>query len=174
MSQSTQIKNFKIISDLVPLLEGGNIKFILTLDQRSFSSLFKKSSSQVINLGPVKQKSCPSLYAQCDALFLPTLLEIFSASYPEAMKMKLPILTSNYSFAKDICRDAALYFDPLSAKDIAAKIKLLANDKSLQKELIKKGEKRVKEFETARSRAEKYLALCEKIVDSNGKGQANV
>ncbi|WP_415407163.1 glycosyltransferase [Sulfurovum sp. CS9] len=157
-------KNLKIINKVLPLLEGYKIKFVLTIDDNSFTSLFRNNDKQVLNLGPVKQKSCPSLYGQCDALFLPTLLEVFSASYPEAMKMGKPILTSNYSFATDVCQDAALYFDPLDPKDIAKKIKKLIEDKELQKELIEKGKKRVKEFETARSRAEKYIALCEKIV----------
>jgi glycosyltransferase involved in cell wall biosynthesis len=111
-------------------------------------------------MGSIPHKSCPSLYAQSDALFAPTLLETFSAAYPEAMKMEKPILTSNYSFAKDVCQDAALYFDPLDPVDIAEKIKKLIEDTALQHELVEKGKKRVKEFETARSRAEKYVTLC--------------
>ena len=74
-------------------------------------------------------ENCPKLYNQADAMFLPTLLETFSASYPEAMKMERPILTSDLDFAKDICGDAALYFNPLDSYDIANKIKTI-NDRS--------------------------------------------
>ncbi len=158
-------KNLEIIHELLPFLEDYNIKFVLTLPDISFRSLFQNETNKIINLGPISQKSCPSVYAQCDALFAPTLLETFSAAYPEAMKMEKPILTSNYSFAKDVCQDAALYFDPLDPEDIAEKIKKLLDDKALQTELVEKGKKRVKEFETARSRAEKYITLCEKIVE---------
>ncbi len=158
-------KNLKIINKVIPLLKDFNIKFVLTVDMKSYKTLFPNKPKQVIHLGPVKQTACPSLYKQCDAMFLPTLLEVFSAAYPEAMKMEKPILTSNYSFAIDICRDAALYFDPLDPKDIAEKIKRLVGDKALQQELVKKGNKRVKEFETARSRAEKYLEICQRIVN---------
>lgn len=164
-------KNLKIINKVLPILDDLNIKFVLTVDNDSFTSLFPNNPKQILNLGPVKQKSCPSLYEQCDAMFLPTLLEVFSASYPEAMKMEKPILTSNYSFATDVCRDAALYFDPLDPEDIAEKIKELVKNKTLQDELIEKGKERVKEFETARSRAEKYIALCEKLVKENRKGE---
>ena len=156
-------KNLKIIDKVTPLLDGLNIKFVLTVDDTSYQELFPNGNDRVLNLGVVKLNSCPSLYKQCDALFLPTLLEVFSASYPEAMKMEKPILTSNYSFATDVCKDAALYFDPLDPKDIAKKIKQLIVDKSLQKELVEKGKKRIKEFETARSRAEKYVKICEQI-----------
>lgn len=156
-------KNIQVINEVLPLLEEHNITFVLTLDDESFKILFPNRPKQVLNIGPIPQQSCPSIYKQCDALFAPTLLETFSASYPEAMKMKKPILTSNYSFATDICQDAALCFEPLDPKDIAEKIKQLIENKALQKELVEKGKKRVKEFETARSRAEKYLEICEQI-----------
>lgn len=158
-------KNLKIINQVIPLLENYNIKFVLTVDKESNSSLFPNRPKQVLNLGTVNQKACPSLYKQCDAMFLPTLLEVFSAAYPEAMKMEKPILTSNYSFATDVCQDAALYFDPLDPKDIAEKIKKLVDDEALKSELVEKGKERVEEFETARSRAEKYIAICEKICE---------
>ena len=166
ISHNQPSKNIKIVNELIPLLKNYNIKFVFTIDELSFHSLFPNKPIEVINIGPIAQKSCPSLYKQCDALFLPTLLEIFTASYPEAMKMKVPILTSNYSFAKEICGDAALFFNPLSPRDIIEKIITLSQNKSLQKDMILKGEQRVLEFETARSRAEKYIGICEKVINA--------
>jgi len=163
ISHSHPHKNLKIINHVLPLLQNHNIKFILTINEKSYNALFPTKPKQILNLGPVSQNACPSLYAQCNAMFLPTLLEVFSASYPEAMKMEKPILTSDYSFATDVCQDAALYFDPLDPKDIAEKIKLLIIDKVLQNDLIEKSKKRIKEFETAQSRAEKYIKIFEKI-----------
>ena len=157
-------KNLTSINKILPLLDGFNIKFFLTLDDVSYRTLFPVLTKNVINLGPIPQKSCPSVYKQCDALFAPTLLETFSAAYPEAMKMGKPILTSNYSFAKDVCQDAALYFDPLDPKDMIKKIKMLVRDKALLNKLAEKGRKRVKKFESARTRAEKYIAICENLV----------
>lgn len=156
-------KNLKIINDLLPLLQDRNIKFVLTLDEANFKNLFPEQTDKIINLGPISQKSCPSVYKQCDALFAPTLLETFSVAYPEAMRMEKPILTSEYSFAKDICQDAAFYFDPLDPEDIVQKIRKLVADSELQRELIKKGSQQLKHFETAQSRAEKYIKICEKI-----------
>ena len=131
-------------------------------------------TNKIINLGKIVQKGCPSVYKQCDALFAPTLLETFSAAYPEAMKMRKPILTSKYSFAKDLCGDAALYFDPLDPKDIAQKIKQLIGNEILQKIMIENGEKKLMSFETARSRAEKYISICEEIVNNNEKRNSYV
>lgn len=159
-------KNLKVIKRLVPYLKKISIpiRFFVTLDEQSYKLLFDGVDPFVVNLGPVQAFDCPSIYEQCDALFLPTLLECFSASYPEAMKMEIPILTSNYSFATDICGDAALYFDPLDAKDIADKIKMIIDDATLQNALVERGKKRLETFETSQSRAKKYLTLCENIV----------
>lgn len=158
-------KNLQIITEVIPYLKSKNIKFefIVTIDENSYNELFSNYKDNVINIGKVDAKYCPSIYQQCDALFLPTLLECFSASYPEAMKMERPILTSNYSFAKDICKDAALYFDPLNPKEIAEKIIELSSNKKLQKTLIENGNKVLSTFETANSRAKKYIQLCEQI-----------
>jgi len=156
-------KNLKIINSVMPLLKDINVKFILTLDNSSFKELFKDRTQNIINVGPIPLKSCPSLYTQSDALFFPTLLETFSVSYLEAMKMKKPILTSNLPFATNICKDSAIYFDPLNPKDIADKIKRVIRDSKLQRELITKGNKRLREFETANTRARKYLDICKKV-----------
>lgn len=159
-------KNIAVIGRVAPLLKRYNVKFVLTLDDKSYTGLFGSvdARDKIINVGPIPHKTCPSLYAQCDALFAPTLLETFSAAYPEAMKMEKPILTSYYSFATEVCGDAALYFDPLNPQDIAEKIKMLIDDGMLRHELIKKGKKRVQTFETARSRTQKYVALCENLI----------
>jgi glycosyltransferase involved in cell wall biosynthesis len=160
-------KNLSIIKLLIPLLRGFNIKFIITIDDLSFKDLFKNTiaADHIINLGPIPSISCPSVYHQCDALFAPTLLETFSAAYPESMKSGIPILTSEYSFSKDVCADAALYFNPISPKDISQKIINLVSNRKLQKKLISRGLLRLRDFETARSRAEKYIELCENIIN---------
>ena len=155
----------RVIKEVIPYLKEQAIqyKFVLTIDKESYESLFSDVQDYVTTIEPINTDLCPSAYDQCDALFLPTLLECFTASYPEAMKMQKPILTSDLSFAKDICQDSALYFDPLNPKDIAEKIIRLSSDKKLQNQLINNGLERLKYFETAQSRAKKYIEICEII-----------
>jgi len=163
ISHNYSHKNLKIIKKIIPLLKGYDVQFILTIDEMSYNNLFSEFKDNVLNLGTISQENCPSVYSQCDALFFPTLLETFSASYPEAMKMKLPILTSNYSFAKDICGNAGLYFNPLDEHDIVDKIIQIISSKKLRKHLISNGSNRLLECETASSRAYKYLEILNKI-----------
>jgi len=98
-------------------------------------------------------------------MFLPTLLECFSASYVEAMKMKKPIITSDMGFARTVCDDAAIYFDPMDANDITAKIIKLVLSVELQNKLIETGLERLKMFGTAKERAKHYLDICKLLVN---------
>lgn len=160
-------KNFEIINKIVPLLSHKgytNIKFVLTISNDILDKIFTKQAQEyVINIGQINVVDCPQLYSECDALFLPTLLECFSASYPEAMKMNIPILTSDLPFAHDICGDAALYFDPLDEKDISNKIISIIENNELKDSLVKKGNIQVNKFISAEQRASNYLKICEDI-----------
>ena len=43
------------------------------------------------------------------------------------MQFGLPILTSDYDFAREVCADSASYFDPLNPNDIARAIARLSS-----------------------------------------------
>lgn len=160
-------KNFDIIEPVLNELDRrnmNNIKFVTTLDELNYNRIFDdKYIDKVVNLGAVKSIECASLYDECDYMFLPTLLECFSASYAEAMIMGKPILTSNLSFAHTVCHDAAVYFNPMDAKDIADKIETVIKTPELQNDLIQKGKVQSNQFGTAEDRARQVLNLCQKI-----------
>lgn len=156
-------KNLEILKKVIPILlseyTDEKFKFYLTISKDDFGGFPEEINESIIFLNNVSINQCPNLYSQCDFLFLPTLLECFSASYCEAMKMKKPIATSNLSFAKGICRDAAVYFDPMNPIDIAKTIYNLAKNKNKQQELVNKGLERLKVFDDSKQRAKKYLQI---------------
>lgn len=102
----------------------------------------------IVNLGPVDQRKLRALYAQVDAVVLPTLLESFSGTYVEAMALGVPIITSDRDFARVVCGDAAVYVDPTDPAEIAAAIADLAGDPDRQRDLIEKGKARTARFGT--------------------------
>lgn len=158
-------KNFQIIKKVIPLLKDDKYKyeFHITIEQEDYEKHFSGFEDNVRNHGHVKAIDCPSLYNKCDAMFLPSHLECFSASYPEAMKMEKPILTSDLSFAHTVCGDAAIYFDNLSSHDIANAIIKLFHDENLYNALVNKGKERLESFDNSRQQAEKYLQICRDI-----------
>lgn len=160
-------KNMECIPKIIEELHKVNVtdvKFILTINEGIFKEKFS-AYKDIINLGPQAANKCPELYEQCDAMFLPTYLECFSASYPEAMIMEKPILTSDLEFAHDICRDAAIFFNPDNPKDIAEKILSLKNSDDLYEALVKKGLDRLQSFPIPIEKTKKILTI---IVENSG------
>lgn len=78
-----------------------------------------------------------------DALLMPSLLESFSGTYLEAMHFGLPILTSDLDFAREVCHDAALYFDPWDTASIRDAILRVKNESELAHNLCEKGNSRL-------------------------------
>lgn len=158
-------KNLEIIKDVIKILEARNlhnIKFVLTLKDSDYKEIFgDEFNSYIINIGPVSLQDCPYIYNRCNAIFLPSLVECFTANYPEAMIMKKPILTSDLPFAHSICGDAAEYFDPLDPNSIVDVIEKVLENEGLYKNLIKRGQERLKNFPSARERAKMYLEICQ-------------
>jgi glycosyltransferase involved in cell wall biosynthesis len=162
-------KNLTIINELIPYLAKSRFKFrfILTLPDAVFEQNFSTYRDYFYNVGPVRIEDCPYIYSMADALFLPTLVESFTASYPEAMKMQKPILTSDYSFSRSVCNEAALYFDPFNPLAIADQIMALAEDKNLYNSLVEKGLNRLCHFPSARDRAKDYINVCNKVINND-------
>jgi glycosyltransferase involved in cell wall biosynthesis len=105
----------------------------------------------------------PDLYKSADICLLPTLLETFSATYPEAMAMGLPIVTTDLGFAHDVCDDAALYFRPQDAQAAADCILRLVDDPQLWTQQIARGKEILKRYPTPQERYDQYIALLHSL-----------
>ncbi|NDJ57185.1 glycosyltransferase family 4 protein [Enterobacteriaceae bacterium 4M9] len=154
-------KNLDTIKELVKRLPP-NYKFVTTLDESFADELSSEHRERIIRLGAVTLFQCPPLYQTCDALFLPTLLECFSASYLEAMYTNKIILTSDLSFARAVCKDSAIYFDPYDINDIIDKILIVGEDSALRTEKTLSGKQVLSSFPDARQRAIKYFEILSK------------
>jgi len=168
-------KNITIIPKLVKILSKKetelNYKFHVTLPETGkevnlFWDQVKKYDvhKNIVNHGVIKISECVDLYNMSDIVFLPTLLETFSATYPEAMYMGKPIVTTNLDFAKDACGDAAIYFKPKSASDAAEKLYLVSKNKKLYNKLINNG---FKQLESLPDPNQKYQMLSDWIKKIN-------
>jgi len=157
-------KNLELIPRVIEALPEAlrsRVEFVLTLTEAQYRErIGVEIPPQVRLTGPVPPPECPALYRECDAMFLPTLAECFSASYPEAMRMEKPIVTSELGFARSICEDAAMYFTPSDPQAAASQIVRLIDDPTLQRDLRKKGRERLGAFDTPAERARKILDIC--------------
>ena len=122
-----------------------------------YNSLSKKHLPDNIllaNYGSYDYNSLLKLMKLTSVCFIPSLLEVFSASYLEALLFEKPLVVSNTPFALDICKDAALYVDPYSAQSTALAIYSLLESPQLQRHLASRCSVVLSGYPTQRERYE--------------------
>lgn len=173
-------KNLEIIpavaAELRRLDPATLVRFVFTLPDRwPWHRLQAKAAhlgvaDLLVNVGPVPAYAGPGLYAGCSALFMPTVLETFSAAYPEAMCMQRPIITSDLDFARDICADAAAYFDPTAPRVAADAVLSVLEDPARAAELVARGRERLPCFGTGEERFRATVSAILTIARDRQKG----
>lgn len=171
-------KNLEILVETACVLSTraqNNVKFHFLIDETTeawksiISDAKSKGVSQYFNTyGTVKNSEMVELYANTDFVLLPTVAEASTAVYPESFISKKVLLTSKVDFALELCGDAAVYFDPYNASDIADKIVSTINDPALQQELIKRGLKQLqKVYLTPENKWLKQKELIKRLVNES-------
>lgn len=158
-------KNLPMAIDVARVLRRDHpefaFRFVMTIDRSEFPPFEEELARHFVFTGRVDITECPSLYEQADVMFQPTLLECFSATYPEAMKMQRPIVTTDIEFARGLCGAAACYYSPLSAEDAARAIYEVATDATLRSRLVEAGREQLGRFDTYTERAHKLIGIVE-------------
>ncbi len=159
-------KNFEILVDVVRILKKKypefKVRFVLTFDA-SEMPVPNDIKDCFVFIGSVDVNECPNLYEQCDIMFMPTLLECFTATYPEAMRMGKPIVTTDLEFARGLCGDAACYYSAVDSQAAAEAVYKVASDKEYSKQLVEKGKKRLLTFDNYEQRVNKLIKILEEI-----------
>jgi glycosyltransferase involved in cell wall biosynthesis len=108
--------------------------------ERLQRTIRKMGAENQVNLaGFVPDEELAILYKEASAFVFPSLSEGFGLPGLEAMKQGVPVVASDIPVFREIYKNAAIYFNPLSSADIAAKIKKVLEDKELQQRLKKQG-----------------------------------
>jgi glycosyltransferase involved in cell wall biosynthesis len=119
-------------------------------------------SGRVVFTNFITEAELDTLFHEADFLMYPSLYEGFGIPILEAMKVGLPVITSNVTALPEVAGGAALLTDPEDVEDIAAKMKLLLEDHKIRKDLKTKGPARARLF-TWEKTAEEYLSLYGEI-----------
>jgi len=99
------------------------------------------------------------LYENASAYVFASLSEGFGLPPLEAMQYGLPVAASQHTCIPEICRDGAIYFDPLDIESMSEQIGKILDNKALGEQLAKNGRKVVKQYawdKTAKQTLEIY------------------
>ncbi len=105
-----------------------------------------KLSDKVFFLQNISDEELSGLYQNTLALVLPSLMEGFGLTALEAMANKCLVLAADIPALKEICGDAAIYFDTYSIGDMKKRMEEMLNDSNHLTENIEKGLERIKLF----------------------------
>jgi glycosyltransferase involved in cell wall biosynthesis len=97
-------------------------------------------------LGAVRSDHLPVLYRNALFFCFPSFYEGFGLPPLEAMAHGAPVIASHRASLPDVCGDAALYVDPTSPDDIAAKMTELILKPELRERLKKAGARNIQRF----------------------------
>ena len=91
------------------------LKVTFTIDTLHWNSIKEIATKlgvekYICNYGPFSRKEAVGLYLEHDIILQPSLLEVFSTSYIEAMAVKKPLVVPLLPFSKGICGEYAYYY----------------------------------------------------------------
>jgi len=129
-------------------------------------------NDKIIFTGKVDHKKIKYYYVHADVFVLPSIEETFGIPVIEAMGYGVPVAVSdgllpsirNYFIPfREICGDAAHYFNPFDPADIAEGIYKIITDKAYKEQLIMNGLTQVKRYnwdDTAKSLYKIFEEVC--------------
>lgn len=108
------------------LIEGVRMKVTGVPGKEKFRYRFRHPESFDF-LGYVDDDELEQLYADAYLFVYPTLNEGFGYPPMEAMRYKVPVISSPLSSLAEICGSGALYFDPFSVEEIMNRMMMMMN-----------------------------------------------
>jgi len=103
-------------------------------------------SEEIVELGAIPYQQLHHLYKACDIYVSPDYTETFAHPLVEAMACGLPVIASDLRVHREICGQAALYFDCFSAEETCTQILRVAETPALRQRLSMLGQTRSLDF----------------------------
>lgn len=128
--------------DIHLALAGKKDEFYRDLENEAKS----KGIEDIHFLGFIKDSEKRWAFQNAEAFVTASLSEGFCIPLLEAMIEGAPVIAANASCLPEVAGDAAVYFDPKSAEDLATKLTKLLNDPEQKTKLTELGHKRVAKF----------------------------
>jgi len=133
-------------------LRSKKIKFITTVQRNDhpkagkfLDSIYKKQLEDlIINVGWLDRNQVNSYIRHSDVMWLPTLLECLPTTLLESMCLGTPIFSPDLDFARYVCDDAAVYYNPWDMKTIFNGLVLLRDNKQLRRILVENGKQQLR------------------------------
>jgi glycosyltransferase involved in cell wall biosynthesis len=103
-------------------------------------------SSNLVQLGAVPYHLLHHVYRACDLYVSPAYVETFAHPLVEAMASGLAVIASDLAVHREVCGDAALYFEAFSPELLAETVCKVAQSPELFRKMSERGLERSRDF----------------------------
>ncbi len=125
--------------------------------------LRQAEADDLVELGRRRYEDLPGLYHGHDVFVFPSISETFGHPMVEALSSGLPVVAADTPVNREVCGDAALYFDPLRPSALVECIRRLDGDAELRGRMVRMGRERVVQAFTWASHVDRLIAMFERV-----------
>ena len=156
-------KNLEVLLDAFARLRyDGELVVVGRVGWKSESLTPRLRAPRVRHLDYLEPAALDAVYAGAELFVFPSIYEGFGFPLLEAMAHGVPAIAARSSSLPEIGGDAALYFDPRDARELAALMQRVLDDGALRDDLAARGRARAAEFRWPRA-AEQTLAVLRSV-----------
>ena len=140
-------KNLPVLLDAFRQIDyDGSLVVVGKIGWKSESIANRLREPGVIHLDYLDPARLAYVYQHAELFVFPSIYEGFGFPLGEAMAYGVPAIAARSSSLPEIGGDAALYFDPHDAKELAQLMQRILHDAALREDLIARGHKRAAEL----------------------------
>jgi glycosyltransferase involved in cell wall biosynthesis len=190
VSHYNYFRNFETLIRALPIIKkemsekaGKDIQLVLTTDIRRgavyggydatlAADLMEKLevNGEIAMLGSLPYDRLHRLYRLSDLFVCPSYAESFSHPLVEAMAMGLPVVAANLDVHREVCGEAAVYFDVMEEDELAKRcIEVLTNQR-LKERLRANGAERIRQFSWDQH-VRGLIAIVERVLVSTNSSE---
>lgn len=114
-----------------------------------------------VSLGVLGPAELATAYAAATVVVMPSWIETIGLPLLEAMRVGVAVLAADRPYAREVCQNAAHFFDPGSPDDFARKLTQLLCDSDLRSALVARGRSIIER----RDGAHPYRQMVEKVIE---------
>lgn len=175
----TLIRAFPTIKSQLMQRTGENVQLVFTTDIRrgaNYGGYDATAAAELIDrlgirqdiamLGAVEYGNLHQLYRLCDVFVCPSYSESFGHPLVEAMASGVPVVSANLPVHREVCGEAAVYFEVFDETDLAERCVDVLADQNLSVRLRARGLERSREFSWS-EHVRQLTALINRVARQN-------
>ncbi|MGH9768417.1 MAG: glycosyltransferase family 4 protein [Blastocatellia bacterium] len=180
----TLIHALPIIKQKIAEIEGKKVLLALTTDIKRGAVYGGYDATEVADLidelgvredvamlGAVDYAKLHQVYRACDVFVCPSYSESFGHTLLEAMASGLPVVSADRKVHREVCGDAASYFDTFNEKELAEQCVRMLVDRDLRAEATDRGLERSTMFswDAHVNKLVKLIERCSALSPNRGR-----